>query len=379
MTTAPRATTTDDTGVMLAETRRFIRQDVAPHARRPETPIGLESIRQITADAIALGLINQSAEHGAGLWERTETGGVSLTVDILDELATANAGVAWHLHQLAISRRIAVSLGLGTALGDGSVVASIQGAHGLARGALARHLRGWTLENGDLGLLTDYFNPAGMRRIIHTAAEDPAVLTPEFDGTQIVWRLASRDWLELERLNPGHGLDEIPSLAWRFAGEPSPPVTPPPEESRRIYAEALQLEALGIMAIGLGAVRRAHEIAADYAGTRKQGGAAIDQHPAVQRMLGGIGSTIDTATSSIRDLAARPPVLERTGEILSVRSLLQPEFCRAASAAMQVMGGSGYMRDVGVEKVLRDTNQLRLMSGTPIELAMFASEWARTA
>jgi hypothetical protein len=35
------------------------------------------------------------------------------------------------------------------------------------------------------------------------------------------------------------------------------------------------------------------------------------------------------------------------------------------------------MQDVGMEKVLRDSQQLRLMGGTPGDLARFVAEWER--
>jgi len=46
-----------------------------------------------------------------------------------------------------------------------------------------------------------------------------------------------------------------------------------------------------------------------------------------------------------------------------------------ASAALQVFGGQGYMRDSGLEKALRDVNHLRLLGGSPSELRTCVAAW----
>ncbi|MBN1852596.1 MAG: hypothetical protein JW829_07720 [Pirellulales bacterium] len=54
---------------------------------------------------------------------------------------------------------------------------------------------------------------------------------------------------------------------------------------------------------------------------------------------------------------------------------MHPLLCAAANDAMQVFGGSGYTREIGLEKIVRDCNHLRLICGTPDELLLFLSEW----
>jgi alkylation response protein AidB-like acyl-CoA dehydrogenase len=63
--------------------------------------------------------------------------------------------------------------------------------------------------------------------------------------------------------------------------------------------------------------------------------------------------------------------------VFAIRAEAHPLLCRGATDALQVFGGSGYMQDVGMEKALRDSQQLRLMGGTAGDLARFVAEWER--
>ena len=64
--------------------------------------------------------------------------------------------------------------------------------------------------------------------------------------------------------------------------------------------------------------------------------------------------------------------------VLAARALLQPTLCDAANAALQVFGGLGYMRDNGLEKVVRDVNCLRAFGGSPLELRLAVAGWEST-
>ncbi len=61
--------------------------------------------------------------------------------------------------------------------------------------------------------------------------------------------------------------------------------------------------------------------------------------------------------------------------LLLRRSALQEQLNQANHHAMQMMGGIGYMRDTGIEKCLRDANQLRLQSGNAIDMQHLAEHW----
>jgi len=63
--------------------------------------------------------------------------------------------------------------------------------------------------------------------------------------------------------------------------------------------------------------------------------------------------------------------------ILALRAEAHPLLCRAANDAMQIFGGSGYMRDTGMEKIVRDENHLRALCGSSSELSLVVAEWER--
>jgi alkylation response protein AidB-like acyl-CoA dehydrogenase len=99
----------------------------------------------------------------------------------------------------------------------------------------------------------------------------------------------------------------------------------------------------------------------------------------VQTLLGRTHAALATGSAlldGLSDGALRPGSLTRS---LASRATLAVESCAAASDALQVFGGSGYMRDTGVEKLLRDQNHLRVCWGSPPELRRFVTELERTS
>ena len=49
--------------------------------------------------------------------------------------------------------------------------------------------------------------------------------------------------------------------------------------------------------------------------------------------------------------------------------------CRTKTAgACDFFGGLGYIRETGIERIVRDVNHLRLLAGTPDELLLFLSQ-----
>jgi alkylation response protein AidB-like acyl-CoA dehydrogenase len=45
---------------------------------------------------------------------------------------------------------------------------------------------------------------------------------------------------------------------------------------------------------------------------------------------------------------------------------------------LQVHGGSGYMRDTGAEKIVRDQNMLKLQIGGTRDAHLFVAAWMET-
>jgi len=151
---------------------------------------------------------------------------------------------------------------------------------------------------------------------------------------------------------------------------------------------------IGIAAQSMGIGEAAYRIARDYASSRKQFGVAIEKLPAVRDMLIDMKIALEAGrallydTSRVVDLAvgynkqmeSNPP--QDKAELKELRNhartykryagLLTPmskyfcsEMCnRVAYDAIQVLGGSGYMRDYASERHARDARITTIYEGT---------------
>jgi acyl-CoA dehydrogenase len=134
------------------------------------------------------------------------------------------------------------------------------------------------------------------------------------------------------------------------------------------YRAALTSLARGrvhIAAIAVGAAARALDESVAYAATATQGGAPIGSFQLVQAMLADQQTQVMAGRALVRD-AARKWV---TGEDRRIAPSAAKLFCtemagKVADLAVQVHGGSGYMRGVPVERIYRDVRLLRLYEGT---------------
>lgn len=122
-------------------------------------------------------------------------------------------------------------------------------------------------------------------------------------------------------------------------------------------AGALALLRAGTAAIARGIARRAHEMALEYAHARRQGGVAIIEHDAVSDML---------SAMSVR-LAFRPEIaVDTSGLALDGAQALAAKIAATDAAvasttdAVQVFGGTGYMVETGIEKLMRDAKYCQL-------------------
>jgi len=151
---------------------------------------------------------------------------------------------------------------------------------------------------------------------------------------------------------------------------------------------------IGIAAQSMGIAEAAFRVARDYAATRKQFGVAIEKLPAVRDMLIDMKIAIEAGrallyeTSRVVDmeigyakrLEEHPPEDKEEAKELKNESrkykrcaaMLTPmskyycsEMCnRVAYDSIQVLGGSGYMRDYAVERHARDARITTIYEGT---------------
>ena len=120
-----------------------------------------------------------------------------------------------------------------------------------------------------------------------------------------------------------------------------------------------------IAALAVGIAQRALDESVAYAATATQGGTPIGSFQLVQAMLADQQTGVLAGRALVRDTAR----LWVTGEDRRIAPSAAKLFCtemagKVADLAVQVHGGSGYMREVPVERIYRDVRLLRLYEGT---------------
>jgi len=120
-----------------------------------------------------------------------------------------------------------------------------------------------------------------------------------------------------------------------------------------------------IAALAVGIAQRALDESVAYAATATQGGTPIGNFQLVQAMLADQQTGVLAGRALVRDTAR----LWVSGEDRRIAPSAAKLFCtemagKVADLAVQVHGGSGYMRQVPVERIYRDVRLLRLYEGT---------------
>jgi acyl-CoA dehydrogenase len=120
-----------------------------------------------------------------------------------------------------------------------------------------------------------------------------------------------------------------------------------------------------IAALAVGAAQRALDESVKYAATATQGGTPIGNFQLVQAMLADQQTGVMAGRALVRD-AARLWLTEQDRRIApSAAKVFCTEMAgKVADLAVQIHGGSGYMREVPVERIYRDVRLLRLYEGT---------------
>ncbi|MFF3572786.1 acyl-CoA dehydrogenase family protein [Nocardia jiangxiensis] len=120
-----------------------------------------------------------------------------------------------------------------------------------------------------------------------------------------------------------------------------------------------------IAALSVGAAQRALDESVTYAATATQGGQPIGGFQLVQALLADMQTGVMAGRALVRE-AARAWVSGEDRRIApSVAKLYCTEMAgRVADSAVQIHGGTGYMRGVPVERIYRDVRLLRLYEGT---------------
>ena len=132
-----------------------------------------------------------------------------------------------------------------------------------------------------------------------------------------------------------------------------------------IALSALEGGRIGIAAQSIGMARSAFEVAVAYAKDRTSFGTAIIHHQAVGFRLADCATQIEAArqltwhAASLRD--AGVPCLKEAAMAKLFASEMAEQVC---SAAIQTLGGYGYVSDFPVERIYRDVRVCQIYEGT---------------
>ncbi|SFP79483.1 acyl-CoA dehydrogenase [Amycolatopsis rubida] len=120
-----------------------------------------------------------------------------------------------------------------------------------------------------------------------------------------------------------------------------------------------------IAALAVGSAQRALDESVAYAASATQGGQPIGDFQLVQAMLADQQTGVMAGRALVREAAARYVSGEDRRIGPSAAKLYCTEMAgKVADLAVQLHGGTGYMRDVPVERIYRDIRLLRLYEGT---------------
>ncbi|MGV8803856.1 MAG: acyl-CoA dehydrogenase family protein [Polaromonas sp.] len=133
----------------------------------------------------------------------------------------------------------------------------------------------------------------------------------------------------------------------------------------KIALGALEGGRIGIAAQSVGMARSAFEVALNYAKERQSFGSAIFSHQAVGFRLAECATQLEAArqlvwhAASLRD-AGRPCLKEAAMAKLFASEMAE----KVCSAAIQTLGGYGYVSDFPVERIYRDVRVCQIYEGT---------------
>jgi alkylation response protein AidB-like acyl-CoA dehydrogenase len=120
---------------------------------------------------------------------------------------------------------------------------------------------------------------------------------------------------------------------------------------------------IGALAIGLG--RAAIETATAYAKERTQFGKPLSEFQMIQWKIAQAGTELDASRLLIHRAASLADAGRPFTRAASMGKLYATEAAsRAANAALQVLGGYGYLRDYPVERIVRDVRLMEIGEGT---------------
>ena len=160
------------------------------------------------------------------------------------------------------------------------------------------------------------------------------------------------------------GSDTV-SLSFEECRVPKSSMLGAPGDGMRIALSSLDGGRIGIASQAIGIARSAISTATEYAKDRRQFGQAIGDFQAIQWKLADAATELDAAQLLVfRAASLKEKGLPYTKEASMAKLFATEAGNRATHAAVQVLGGYGYIREYPVERHLRDIRVTTIYEGT---------------
>ncbi|MCT7363664.1 acyl-CoA dehydrogenase family protein [Mycolicibacterium llatzerense] len=138
---------------------------------------------------------------------------------------------------------------------------------------------------------------------------------------------------------------------------------------------------INIAACSLGGAQAAYDKALGYLASREAFGAALIDEPTIRFTLADMATTLETSRNMLwRAATALDTNNPRKVELCAMAKLHVTEACyTVADQALQLHGGYGYLREYGLEKIVRDLRVHRILEGTNEIMRVVIGRAASTA
>jgi len=334
----------------LDETERFPAELYGRLAATGLFGIGVpEALGGVGADTLAYALVMEELSRGYAS-VADQVGLVELLATLLVEHGTPAQQDAYLRPLLRAERRCAYAL---TEAEAGSDLAGL-------RSTARRTAEGWVLDGAKLWI----HNAPVADFAAVLARTDPA---SGHRGMSILLVDLDRPGVARDRKERKMGQRASPVGGLRFDGVALPPDALLGEEGRGFHMmmSVLDKGRIGIAALALGILEAALEDSIAYARQRQQFGKPIAEFQAVQWMIADMAKDAHAARLMIHHAARLMDRGRRATLQASMAKCFASDAAVARTAdAVQIHGGSGYIRGVRVERLYRDAKITQIYEGT---------------
>ncbi len=377
---------------MLGEQHRAIEATVRRFAEERIRPLATELDR---SERFPAELYREMASLGLlGLTVPTELGGAGLDglgyAVVMEELARGYASVADQCGLVELVATLLVEQGtpaqrerwlgplLSAELRPAYALTEAEAGSDLAsiRTTAVRTGRGWRLDGAKLWI----HNAPICDLAVVLARTDPAAGKR---GMSLF--LVEADRPGFYRGEPEHKMGQRASLVGglRFEGVelPEEALLGPEGRGFHLVMGVLDKGRVGIGALAVGIARAALEAALDWARVRRQFGRPIGENQGLRWMLADMAKNIQAARLLVYDAAVRLDRGERATMACGMAKCFAADVAVDVTRdAVQIFGGSGYIRGFEVERLYRDAKICQIYEGTnQIQRDIIARELFRAA